>query len=172
MWDLSCHRRYHKIVIFQNRIFMWNSLSSFLLEKNNLHADIIFWFAVKFGTHPGFFLEIKSLVTLKAICMFFVCFIRLFLDTIIGCPMKMSLLELSILETAYRCWVRNQRPTLPSSVKLGPSGWSLPRRASCITFSVRMRAYFLGEWPYVTMGERILTFYYEYCILKRLKFWC
>lgn len=151
---------------------MWNLFFSFLLEKNNLYVDIIFWFVVKFGIYFGFFLEIKSLVILKVICMFFVCFIRLFLDIIIGCFMKMFLLEFLILETVYRCWVRNRRLILLFFVKLGSSGWSLFRRVLCIIFSVRMRVYFLGEWFYVIVGERILIFYYEYCIFKRLKFWC
>lgn len=132
--------------------------SIFFLLKNSL-ITCKHNFQSKFGTHPGF-LEINILVILKAICMFFVCFTRLFLDTIIGSPMKMSTLELWILEMAYRCWVRNQRPTLLSSVKPGPNGWLLHRRALCITFSVRGLSFscLLEEWTYVIVGEMMLTF--------------
>lgn len=81
--------------------------------------------------------------------MFCVYFIRLFSETIIGCPMMMSSWKLLILEMVYRCWVRNQRPTSPSSVKPEPNGWLPRRRALCIISSVRGFLIFC-------VGERML----------------
>ena len=134
---LSCHRRYHKIANFQNRVFPWNLLSSFLLEQNSLYTDITFCWNLE---------HILASFWRLIFWGFFVCFIRLFLEAIIGFPMKMSLWEPLILETAYRCWVRSPRPTSPSSVRPGQSGWSLHRPASCIIFSVRGLPYLLEAW--------------------------
>lgn len=103
-------------------------ISEYVLYSHNLKFEIALMSFCKLA----FWSQWKTFV------LFILCFVRLFWGTIIGFPTKMSSLEPLTLEMDCRCWARNRRPTSPSSVRPGLSGWLLHRRVLCITSSVRM----------------------------------
>lgn len=75
---LSCHRRYHKIANFQNRVFPWNLLSSFLLEQNSLYTDITFCWNLEHILASFWRLIFWWL---KALCVFFCLFYQVILGS-------------------------------------------------------------------------------------------